>query len=57
MMVREHILAKLKANPVSKIIGEPGQGDIHTLEQEPAEKIAKIKTTEEVVEKGRTFGF
>ena len=51
MMVREDILAKLTANPVTKIIGEPRQGDINVLEQELAEKAAKIKTMEDVVEK------
>ena len=51
MLVREDILAKLTADPVTKIIGESGQGGTNTLEQELAEKVAKIKTTEDVVEK------
>ena len=42
---------------MTKIIGEPRQGDINLLEQELAEKAAKIKTTAEVVEKGKKFGF
>ena len=57
MTVREDILAKLTANLVTKIIGEPGQCNINTLEQEPAEKMAKIKTTEDVVEKGKKCHF
>ena len=57
MTVREDILAKLKANPIMKIIGEPRQGDINTLKQERAEKTAKIKMTEDVVEMGRRFCF
>ena len=56
MTVREDILAKLMANPMTKIIAEPGQGDINTLKQELAEKLAKIKATEDVVERGREFG-
>ena len=56
MMVTEDILAKLTANLVMKMIGKPRQGDINTLEQELAEKAAKIKTTEDVVGKGRKFG-
>ena len=57
MMAREDVLAKLTANLVIKIIGEPRQEDINLLEQELAEKAAKIKTTEDVVKKGKKFGF
>ena len=57
MTVREHILAELTADLVTKIHGEPGQGDISLLEQELAEKAARIQTTEDVVGKGKKFGF
>ena len=57
MMVREYILAKLSADPITKIMREPGQGNIDILEQELAEKVAKIKTTEDVVGKGKKFIF
>ena len=43
MMVREDILAKLTADPITKIIGEPGHGDVNTLEQELAKKSQKLK--------------
>ena len=46
------MMAALMANPITKIIGEPDQGDINTLESELAAKAAKIKTTEDMVEKG-----
>ena len=52
MMVREDILAKLMKDPITKIIRKHSQGDIDTLEKELAEKAAKIKITEDVVEKG-----
>ena len=57
MTVQEVILAELTAKPIIKIIGEPGQGDINTLEQELTEKAAKIKNTEDMVEKGCKYGF
>ena len=57
MMVREDILADLTTEPVTKIMGKPGQGDINLLEQELAEEAAEIKTTVDVVEKGKKFGF
>ena len=56
-MVWEDILAKLTADWVTKIIGEPGQGNINTFEQELTEKVTKFKITEDVVEKGRKFCF
>ena len=56
-MVREDILAKLMADSITKIVGEPSQGDINTLKQEQAGKAAKIKTTEDMIENGRKFGF
>ena len=53
----EDILAKLMADPIIKMIGEPGQRAIKILEQELAEKAAKIKTTEDVVQKWWKYGF
>ena len=50
-------MVKLMAEPIMKIIGEPDQGDINTLEQELDETTAKMKTTEDVVEKGCKYGF
>ena len=57
MMVREDILADLTTEPVTKIMGKPGQGDINLLEQELAEEAAEMKTTVDVVEKGKKFVF
>ena len=57
MTVHEDILAKLTAEPVTKIIGEPSQGDINTLEAKLVEKAAKTKTTDDMVEKGQKYGF
>ena len=45
------------ADPITKIVGESGQGDVNTLEQELAEKAANIKNTKNVVEKGCKVGF
>ena len=56
MIFREDILAKHTAKLITKIIGEPGQGNIYTLEQKLTEKVAKIKTTD-VVEKGENLVF
>ena len=56
-MVRVGIMANLMADPIMKIIRESSQGNINTVEQKLAEKVAKIKTTEDVAEKGRKFGF
>ena len=53
MTVREGILTELTTEFVTKIHGEPGQWDINLLEQELAEKAAKIKTTEDILEKGK----
>ena len=57
MTIREDILAELTAEPIIKIIGKPGQGDINILEAELAEQAAKIKTTEDLIESGRKYGF
>ena len=45
------------ADPIKKTIGGPGQGEKNTLESELAEKAAKIKTIEDMVEKGCKHGF
>ena len=57
MTVWEDILAVLSAEPITEIIGEPGQGDIITLEQELAEKAAKIKTTVDFILKNSSMDF
>ena len=57
MTVREDVLTELTTETVTNIHGEPGKGDINLLEQQLAEKAAKIKTTEDVVEKRKTFRF
>ena len=56
-MVQKDILAKLTTDQITKIVVEPGQGDIITLESELAEKAAKIKSTEKMFEKGWKYGF
>ena len=48
MTIGEDILAELTAEPIIKIIGESGQGDTN---------VAKIKTTEDLIDKGRNCGF
>ena len=57
MTVREEILAELTAEMVTKIDEEPRQGNIILLEQELAEKAAKINITEDVIKKGKKFCF
>ena len=47
MTVSKDILAKLMAEPITKSIDEPGQGDITILESELVAKAAKIKTTDD----------
>ena len=51
MMVREDIFDKLTTEPVTKIHAESVQGDINLLEQELAEKEAKMKPTKDVIER------
>ena len=51
MTVWEDILEELTAEPITKIIGEPGKGDINILEAELAERAAKMKTIEDLIEK------
>ena len=46
MTVHEDILAELTIEPITEIIGEPGQGDLNIVEAELMECVAKIKTTE-----------
>ena len=57
MTVWEEILAELMAEPIKKIIGEPGQGDINKLESELAKQVAKIKTTEDMLKKDANMDF
>ena len=57
MTVCKDILTKLMAEPITKIIGEPGQGDTSTLGSKLVEKAAKIKITDDMVEKGQKYGF
>ena len=57
MTIREDILAKLTAEPVTKINGEPRQCNINLLEQELAEKTTKIKITEDVRERNEIWVF
>ena len=57
MTICKDILAKLMVDPITKIIGEPGQGDINTLESKLVAKAAKIKTTDDLVKKGHKYGF
>ena len=53
MTVQEDILAELTVEPITKIIGVPGQGNINILEAELAEWVAKIKTIEDLIKNGR----
>ena len=57
MIIGEDILAELTAEPITKVIWELGQGDIKILEEELTEWAAKIKTTEDLIKKGRKYGF
>ena len=57
MTIREDILSELTADPITKIIGEPEQGDLNVLEAELTEWAAKIKTTMDMIEQGRNYGF
>ena len=57
MTVSENILAKLTAEPITKIVGESDQGEITILESEFVAKAAKIKTTDDMVENGWKYGF
>ena len=57
MNIQEDILAELTAESITKLIGEPGQGDINILKAELAEQAAKIKATKDLVGKGCNYGF
>ena len=57
MTVWEDILTELTVKLITKIIGEPGQGDIYILEAELAKWVAKIKTTEDIIDKWHKYGF
>ena len=41
-------------DPITKITGEPGQGE---LDAELTEWVGKIETTEDMVEQGCKYGF
>ena len=56
-MVQENTLATLMADSIAKIIVKPGQVDISTLESKLVAKNAKIKTTDDLIEKGQKHGF
>ena len=47
----------LRADPITKINGELVQGIINQLESELAKRVAKRRNTEDLVEKGRNYGF
>ena len=57
MMVREDIIAELTANPIMKIDVETTQRDIDNLKNELAKHAAKIKTTKDIVEQSKKYGF
>ena len=57
MAIREDILDELTAEQVTKNHGEPMQGDINLVKQELGEQVAKLKTTEDVSEKGKKWIF
>ena len=57
MTVREDILVELTMDPITKIIEEHGQGGPNILEAELREQVAKIKTTEDMIEQGCKYGF
>ena len=56
MTVLQDFLTKLMQEPITKIIGKPGQDDINNLEFELAKRIAKIMTTEDMDETGNIEG-
>ena len=57
MTIREDVLVELTIEPMTKIIGEPGQGDLNILEEEITEWVTTIKTKEDMVEQGLKYGF
>ena len=57
MTIHEDILTKFMAEPITKIVSEPGQEDITILKSKLVVNAAKIKTTHDMVEKGRKYGF
>ena len=57
MTVREDILVELTMDPITKIIGEAGQGGLNVLDAELKEWAAKIKTTQDMIEQGQKYGF
>ena len=57
MTIQEDILAELTTELITKIIGEPRQGDINMLEAELTEQAANFKTTEDLIDKEGTYEF
>ena len=57
MAIREDILLELTMEPSTKIIGEIRQGDLNILEAKLREQVAKIKTTEDMVEQESKYNF
>ena len=47
MTIQEDILAELTVEPITKIIGELGQGHTKILEAELTEQVANFTTTED----------
>ena len=44
-------MAELTTNPMTKIIGKPGKGDISILVVELTDWAAKMKTAEDIIKK------
>ena len=57
MTLWEDIFAKLRVEPITRFNLEPEQGNINQIELELAKRVAKIKTTGDIVEKGFKSGF
>ena len=57
MTVRRKIISKLMAELIIRINGEQGQGVINQLKSEIAKRSSKIKTMEDMVQKGQKYGF
>ena len=55
--IQEDIIAEFTAEPITKIIVEPGQGGINILEAELTEQVVKIETTKDLVDKEDSYGF
>ena len=57
MIVCEDIIAKLTAEPMTKIDGKPTQSDINILKNKLAESTTKINTMKDIIEQGKKYGF